>query len=136
MEIFIQASVFKHYSVLPKVNLLYIDYGNREVSTAVKCVSIPAVFAGPTAFAHEYSLACAALPKDVVFSLRFSLRFFFFLNSFRFIAGGYTRSCNCFWRRYQWSAIIVECGIQRSQRGLCKLNRFRCKCILKYNANL
>ena len=47
-----------------QVHLLYIDYGNREITTAVKCVSIPAVYAGPAAFAHEYSLACTALPKD------------------------------------------------------------------------
>uniref|UniRef100_A0A0P5RPB4 Staphylococcal nuclease domain-containing protein 1 n=1 Tax=Daphnia magna TaxID=35525 RepID=A0A0P5RPB4_9CRUS len=47
-----------------QVHLLYIDYGNREVSTAVKCVSIPAAYAGPVAFAHEYSLACVALPSD------------------------------------------------------------------------
>nr|CAG4646827.1 EOG090X01F7 [Megafenestra aurita] len=47
-----------------QVHLLYADYGNREVSTAVKCVAIPAIFAGPAPFAYEYSLACVALPKD------------------------------------------------------------------------
>jgi len=47
-----------------QVHLLYIDFGNREVTTAVKCSVLPALYAGPAAYAHEYGLACAALPKD------------------------------------------------------------------------
>nr|CAG4648501.1 EOG090X01F7 [Polyphemus pediculus] len=47
-----------------QVHLLYVDYGNREVTTAVKCATLPALYAGPSPFAHEYGLACAALPKD------------------------------------------------------------------------
>nr|CAG4641473.1 EOG090X01F7 [Eurycercus lamellatus] len=47
-----------------QVHLLYVDYGNREITSAVKCASLPAAFAGPSAFAHEYSLACVNLPKD------------------------------------------------------------------------
>merc|ERR1712071_740011 len=49
-----------------QVHLLYIDFGNREVTTAVKCSVLPALYAGPAAYAHEYGLACAALPKDAV----------------------------------------------------------------------
>ena len=48
-----------------QVHLLYIDFGNREVSTAVKCATLPALYAGPSPYAHEYALACVALPKDV-----------------------------------------------------------------------
>jgi len=47
-----------------QVHLLYVDFGNREVSTAAKCAALPALFAGPASFAHEYALACVALPKD------------------------------------------------------------------------
>jgi len=47
-----------------QVHLLYIDFGNREVSTAVKCATLPALYAGPSPYAHEYALACVALPKD------------------------------------------------------------------------
>jgi len=47
-----------------QIHLLYVDYGNREVTTGLKCASLPAVYAGPSAFAHEYSLACVTLPKD------------------------------------------------------------------------
>ena len=48
-----------------QVSLLYIDYGNRETTTAVKCAGLPAAFASHAAFAQEYALACIALPKDV-----------------------------------------------------------------------
>jgi len=47
-----------------QINLLYVDYGNREVSTAAKCAALPALYAGPASFAHEYALACVALPPD------------------------------------------------------------------------
>lgn len=47
-----------------QVHLLYVDYGNREVTTAVKCATLPAVYAGPAPFAQEFTLACVALPKD------------------------------------------------------------------------
>nr|CAG4649952.1 EOG090X01F7 [Sida crystallina] len=47
-----------------QVNVLYVDYGNRETTTAVKCAALAALYAGPAQFAHEYALACVALPKD------------------------------------------------------------------------
>lgn len=47
-----------------QVHLLYMDYGNREVTSALKCSTLPAAYAGPPAFAHEYTLACVSLPKD------------------------------------------------------------------------
>jgi len=47
-----------------QVSLLYIDYGNRETTTAVKCAGLPAAYASHAPFAQEYALACIALPKD------------------------------------------------------------------------
>nr|CAG4638262.1 EOG090X01F7 [Cyclestheria hislopi] len=47
-----------------QVHLFYVDYGNREISTAVKCATLPSIYANAAPFAHEYALACVALPKD------------------------------------------------------------------------
>lgn len=47
-----------------QIQLLYIDYGNREVTSTTKLAALPAAFATPAPFAHEYALACVSLPKD------------------------------------------------------------------------
>ena len=49
-----------------------MDYGNREITSALKCSMLPAAYAGPSAFAHEYTLACVSLPKDVNIQSEFS----------------------------------------------------------------
>nr|CAG4651604.1 EOG090X01F7 [Triops cancriformis] len=47
-----------------QVSLLYVDYGNREVTTSGQCATLPAVYATAQPFAQEYGLACVILPKD------------------------------------------------------------------------
>ncbi|XP_042223849.1 staphylococcal nuclease domain-containing protein 1-like [Homarus americanus] len=46
------------------VSVRYIDYGNKEVTQAVKCASLPASFSSPGAYAHELHLALVKLSKD------------------------------------------------------------------------
>lgn len=46
------------------VNVLYIDYGNKEQLNSTRLAALPAAYATERPFAVEYSLACAALPKD------------------------------------------------------------------------
>lgn len=48
-----------------KVNVFYIDYGNRETLNVSQCAALPSTFAADKPYAHEYALACIQLPKDV-----------------------------------------------------------------------
>nr|QBI71278.1 ebna2 binding protein P100 [Liposcelis bostrychophila] len=48
-----------------EVHIFYVDYGNREVTSAVRCASLPATFTSDKPFAHEFGLAFVKLPKDV-----------------------------------------------------------------------
>uniref|UniRef100_T1J5F9 Staphylococcal nuclease domain-containing protein 1 n=1 Tax=Strigamia maritima TaxID=126957 RepID=T1J5F9_STRMM len=46
------------------VNILYVDYGNREATNSTKLAQLPTTFHGIAPFAHKYSLACVAIPSD------------------------------------------------------------------------
>ncbi|XP_071517216.1 staphylococcal nuclease domain-containing protein 1 isoform X2 [Panulirus ornatus] len=46
------------------VSVRYIDYGNREVTQAVKCASLPSGFSSPPSYAHELHLALVKFSKD------------------------------------------------------------------------
>jgi len=48
-----------------QVHVLYVDFGNREVTTAARCAALPGVYQTPLPFAKEYGLAFVSLPKDV-----------------------------------------------------------------------
>lgn len=48
-----------------EVHIYYIDYGNREITTAARCATLPSTFATDKPFAHEFGLAFVKLPKDV-----------------------------------------------------------------------
>ena len=48
-----------------KISVLYIDFGNREETTAVNCASLPSNFTGIPGYAHEIQLALVKYPKDV-----------------------------------------------------------------------
>ncbi len=49
-----------------QVAVLFIDYGNREVTSAAKCAPLPGVQgASAPGYAREYTLACITLPSDV-----------------------------------------------------------------------
>ncbi|KAK2712557.1 staphylococcal nuclease domain-containing protein 1-like [Artemia franciscana] len=47
-----------------QVHVLYVDFGNREVTTAARCAALPGVYQTPLPFAKEYGLAFVSLPKD------------------------------------------------------------------------
>lgn len=49
----------------PNVSVFYIDYGNRETINVTRVADLPARFATDKPYAHEYTLACVALPNDV-----------------------------------------------------------------------
>lgn len=46
------------------VSVRYIDYGNREITQAAKCASLPIGFNSAPGYAHEFHLALAKFPKD------------------------------------------------------------------------
>jgi staphylococcal nuclease domain-containing protein 1 len=48
-----------------KVNVFYIDYGNRETLDISQCAALPSTFAADKPYAYEYALACIQLPNDV-----------------------------------------------------------------------
>ncbi|XP_046833925.1 staphylococcal nuclease domain-containing protein 1 [Vespa crabro] len=48
----------------PNVSVFYIDYGNRETINVTRVADLPARFATDKPYAHEYTLACVALPND------------------------------------------------------------------------
>jgi len=49
-----------------QVSVLFIDYGNREVTPGAKCAALPGVSgASAPGYAKEYALACLILPQDV-----------------------------------------------------------------------
>lgn len=50
------------------VNVLYIDYGNREVINASRLANLPSVYTSEKAYAHEYVLACVSMPKDAEYA--------------------------------------------------------------------
>lgn len=50
------------------VNVVYIDYGNREVVTTTRLASLPAACTIEKPYAQEYILACVSLPKDSEFA--------------------------------------------------------------------
>lgn len=47
-----------------KVNVLYLDYGNRATIPKTNVASLPATFNGLSPFAHEYQLAFVKMPTD------------------------------------------------------------------------
>ena len=50
-----------------KVALLFIDYGNREITNGAKCAQLPTIpGASAPGYAKEYTLACITLPSDVI----------------------------------------------------------------------
>ncbi|XP_078040847.1 LOW QUALITY PROTEIN: staphylococcal nuclease domain-containing protein 1 [Augochlora pura] len=46
------------------VSVYYIDYGNRETINISRLADLPSRFATDKPYAHEYALACVALPND------------------------------------------------------------------------
>lgn len=46
------------------IHLLYIDYGNREVTSSTKLAALPSSYNSLPAQASEYCLACINLPTD------------------------------------------------------------------------
>ncbi|KAK8384015.1 hypothetical protein O3P69_016033 [Scylla paramamosain] len=46
------------------VSVRYVDYGNREVTQATKCASLPAGFSSQPHYAHELRLALVKFSKD------------------------------------------------------------------------
>ena len=48
-----------------KINVLYIDYGNRETIQPHQVAALPSAFQTPKPFAKEYGVACITPPKDV-----------------------------------------------------------------------
>lgn len=48
-----------------KCQVLYIDYGNREIVSPTKLANLPSQYKDFPAQAREYSLACLKLPSDV-----------------------------------------------------------------------
>ena len=50
------------------VSVRYIDYGNREVTQATKCASLPAGFSSQPHYAHDLRLALVKFSKDVSFT--------------------------------------------------------------------
>lgn len=47
-----------------KVHVFYIDYGNREVTSATRCASLPGSFTTDKPYASEFTLAFVKLPSD------------------------------------------------------------------------
>jgi len=47
-----------------KINVLYIDYGNRETVQATQVAALPQAFQTHKPFAKEYGVACVQAPKD------------------------------------------------------------------------
>ncbi|KAG8198549.1 hypothetical protein JTE90_026450 [Oedothorax gibbosus] len=47
-----------------QIQVSYIDYGNKEITTATQLASLPAKYHTLPPFAKEYSLAFVTLPKD------------------------------------------------------------------------
>jgi len=47
-----------------KINVLYIDYGNRETVQSGQVAQLPQAFQTPKPFAKEYAVACVTTPKD------------------------------------------------------------------------
>jgi staphylococcal nuclease domain-containing protein 1 len=47
-----------------KLSVIYIDYGNKEVTDTTKLASLPAAYHTLPAQAQEYALACVVVPKD------------------------------------------------------------------------
>lgn len=48
------------------VQVLFIDYGNREIVKASKCAALPSVSSvSANPFAKEFVMACVTLPSDV-----------------------------------------------------------------------
>ena len=50
-----------------EAHILFIDYGNREITETSKLASLPSAFQGPAPYALEYGVAFARLPPDVWF---------------------------------------------------------------------
>jgi Tudor domain len=48
------------------VEVLYVDYGNRESVASTSCAALPSAFTAAKPYAHEYTLACVKLPSDVM----------------------------------------------------------------------
>ncbi|GBL80625.1 Nuclease domain-containing protein 1 [Araneus ventricosus] len=48
-----------------QIQILFIDYGNRELTTSTQLASLPAKYHTLPPCAHEYALAFIKLPKDV-----------------------------------------------------------------------
>ena len=47
-----------------KIHVLFIDFGNREISTSVRCASLPVNVTGIPGYAHEIQLAFVKYHKD------------------------------------------------------------------------
>nr|QBI71270.1 ebna2 binding protein P100 [Embidopsocus sp. AB-2019] len=47
------------------VHVSYIDYGNKEIISSVRCAQLPSTFTADKPFAHEFGFAFVKLPKDV-----------------------------------------------------------------------
>jgi staphylococcal nuclease domain-containing protein 1 len=47
-----------------KVSVTYIDYGNKEETSVTRLATLELTYQSLPAQAHEYALACIALPKD------------------------------------------------------------------------
>ncbi|CAG0887351.1 unnamed protein product, partial [Darwinula stevensoni] len=50
-----------------EAHILFIDYGNREITETSKLASLPSAFQGPAPYAVEYGVAFARLPPDIDF---------------------------------------------------------------------
>uniref|UniRef100_A0A646QDV8 Staphylococcal nuclease domain-containing protein 1 n=1 Tax=Hemiscolopendra marginata TaxID=943146 RepID=A0A646QDV8_9MYRI len=48
-----------------EIHIIYIDYGNIEVTKSTRLAALPSMYHGLPPFAHEYALACVVFPDDV-----------------------------------------------------------------------
>lgn len=48
-----------------QIHVMYVDYGNREVTSSDRCASLPAAFTTDKPYANEFTLAFVKLPPEV-----------------------------------------------------------------------
>lgn len=48
-----------------QVHVMYVDYGNREVTSSIRCASLPPAFTTDKPYANEFTLAFVKLPPEV-----------------------------------------------------------------------
>ncbi|KAG1653353.1 Nuclease domain-containing protein 1 [Nymphon striatum] len=60
-----RAKVEKIASKGEEVHVIFIDYGNREITDATKLATLPGTFSAIPAFAKEHALACVIVPTEV-----------------------------------------------------------------------